>query len=59
MDTWTLQRGYPLVTLKRSVDGTTVEATQKIFLQRGKTLEEEEYGNLGYAVFFNSNYAYI
>ncbi|XP_022104276.1 aminopeptidase N-like isoform X2 [Acanthaster planci] len=58
MDTWTLQRGYPLVTLKRSTDGRVIEATQEIFLQLGENLEEEEFGDLGYKWWVPLTYLY-
>ncbi|KAK7075936.1 hypothetical protein SK128_026115, partial [Halocaridina rubra] len=31
MDTWTLQAGYPLITVNRSTDGTTATVSQKRF----------------------------
>ena len=47
MDSWTLQRGYPLVTMTRLADGNLIEATLKIFLMVDKKLEKDEFGNLG------------
>ncbi|XP_038058008.1 aminopeptidase N-like [Patiria miniata] len=58
MDTWTLQRGYPLITLTRSTDGKEIVATQKIFLQLDATLEKEEFGNLGYKWWVPLTYMY-
>ncbi|XP_022104256.1 aminopeptidase N-like [Acanthaster planci] len=46
MDTWTLQRGYPLITLTRT--GNSMVATQKVFLQFNRTIEDDGFGDLGY-----------
>ncbi|XP_042880569.1 aminopeptidase N-like [Penaeus japonicus] len=35
MDTWTLQVGYPVVTVSRSPDGTAANVSQKLYLARG------------------------
>ena len=32
MSTWTRQKGYPVITLAKSVDGTTYSAEQRRFL---------------------------
>ena len=45
MDTWTLQRGYPLVTLTRT--GNRIVASQRIFLQINRTIEDDGFGDLG------------
>ena len=45
MDTWTLQRGYPLIRLTRT--GNEVVATQEVFLQLDQTLADDDFGNLG------------
>ncbi|XP_071788053.1 aminopeptidase N-like [Asterias amurensis] len=56
MDTWTLQLGYPLITLTRT--GQDVVATQKLFLQVNRTAQDEEFGNLGYRWYVPLTYVY-
>ncbi|XP_071508532.1 aminopeptidase N-like [Diadema antillarum] len=47
MDTWTLQMGYPVVTLHR-LDRNTVNATQEHFLVDPTAVPDDTYENLGY-----------
>ncbi|XP_038058558.1 uncharacterized protein LOC119729837 [Patiria miniata] len=56
MDTWTLQRGYPLITLTRT--GNSIVATQKIFLQINRTIEDDGFGDLGYKWYVPLTYVY-
>ncbi|XP_038058557.1 aminopeptidase N-like [Patiria miniata] len=56
MDTWTLQRGYPLITLTRT--GNSIVATQRIFLQINKTIEDDGFGDLGYKWYVPLTYVY-
>ncbi|XP_068228727.1 aminopeptidase N-like [Palaemon carinicauda] len=41
MDSWTLQAGYPVVTVNRSEDGTSAIVSQKRFLFSNESTEEE------------------
>ncbi|XP_070545825.1 aminopeptidase N-like isoform X2 [Ptychodera flava] len=57
MDTWTLQMGYPVVTIKRT-STTTATAEQKHFLIDPDAKVETKYGDKGYKWYVKLDYVY-
>ncbi|XP_063952709.1 aminopeptidase N-like [Lytechinus pictus] len=55
MDTWTLQMGYPLITLERT-DETTVTAHQEHYLSNPSEGVSDKYGDVGYLWQVNLQY---
>ncbi|XP_077985458.1 aminopeptidase N-like [Glandiceps talaboti] len=55
MDTWTLQMGYPVVSIKRT-GSNTAKAEQKHFLINPDAKVEDKYGDLGYKWYVPLNF---
>nr|XP_006821163.1 PREDICTED: aminopeptidase N-like [Saccoglossus kowalevskii] len=55
MDTWTLQMGYPVVTVARTSENTAI-AEQKHFLIDPDAVVDDKYGDMGYKWYVQLSY---